>query len=262
MTAVYEKPQVFTDALTTYCGGCGHGIVGRIIAELVDEMKLKEDGILVWPIGCSCLSDRYYDMDAFMSLHGRAPAAATGIKRADPSKFVLCYQGDGDMVSEGMAEIMHAAIRSEKFTVVFINNAIYGMTGGQMAPTTLLGQYASTAPYGRETINSGYPVKMAELMATMPGVCYSERVAVNTPANIAKTKNALRKAFKLQLEGKGLGFVEILSMCPTGWKMSPVKAQDWINDVLSSEEQFPLGVKKDEDDPNPGTAVSIGMEAC
>lgn len=251
MTTVYEKPRVFTDAITTYCGGCGHGIVGRIIAELIDELQLQEDGILVWPIGCSCLSDRYYDMDAFMSLHGRAPAAATGIKRADPSKFVLCYQGDGDMVSEGMAEIMHAAIRSEKFTVVFINNAIYGMTGGQMAPTTLLGQYASTAPYGREVVNSGYPVKMAELMATMPGVCYSERVAVNSPANIAKTKNALRKAFKLQLEGKGLGFVEVLSMCPTGWKMTPVKAVDWISDVLSKEEQFPLGVKKDVDDLNP-----------
>ena len=251
MTTVYEKPRVFTDAITTYCGGCGHGIVGRIIAELIDELQLQEDGLLVWPIGCSCLSDRYYDMDAFMSLHGRAPAAATGIKRADPSKFVLCYQGDGDMVSEGMAEIMHAAIRSEKFTVVFINNAIYGMTGGQMAPTTLLGQYASTAPYGREVVNSGYPVKMAELMATMPGVCYSERVAVNSPANIAKTKNALRKAFKLQLEGKGLGFVEVLSMCPTGWKMTPVKAVDWISDVLSKEEQFPLGVKKDVDDLNP-----------
>lgn len=251
MTTIYEKPRVFTDAITTYCGGCGHGIVGRIIAELIDELQLQEDGILVWPIGCSCLSDRYYDMDAFMSLHGRAPAAATGIKRADPSKFVLCYQGDGDMVSEGMAEIMHAAIRSEKFTVVFINNAIYGMTGGQMAPTTLLGQYASTAPYGREVVNSGYPVKMAELMATMPGVCYSERVAVNSPANIAKTKNALRKAFKLQLEGKGLGFVEVLSMCPTGWKMTPVKAVDWISDVLSKEEQFPLGVKKDVDDLNP-----------
>lgn len=262
MTTVYEKPRVFTDAITTYCGGCGHGIVGRIIAELIDELQLQEDGILVWPIGCSCLSDRYYDMDAFMSLHGRAPAAATGIKRADPSKFVLCYQGDGDMVSEGMAEIMHAAIRSEKFTVVFINNAIYGMTGGQMAPTTLLGQYASTAPYGREVVNSGYPVKMAELMATMPGVCYSERVAVNSPANIAKTKNALRKAFKLQLEGKGLGFVEVLSMCPTGWKMTPVKAVDWISDVLSKEEQFPLGVKKDVDDLNPLNEKYIRKEVC
>ena len=257
MKTIYEKPQVFTDAITTYCGGCGHGIVGKLIAELVDELKLQENGILVWPIGCSCLSDRYYDMDAFMALHGRAPAASTGIKRADPKKFVLCYQGDGDMVSEGMAEIMHAAIRSEKFTVVFINNAIYGMTGGQMAPTTLIGQYASTAPYGRDYINSGYPVKMAELMATMPGVCYSERVAVNTPANIAKAKNALKKAFKLQLEGKGLGFVEVLSMCPTGWKMPAVKATEWITDVLSSEDQFPLGVKKDVEDLNPGVPVEL-----
>lgn len=261
MKTVYEKPQVFTDAITTYCGGCGHGIVGRLIAELIDELGLQDNGILVWPIGCSCLSDRYYDMDAFMALHGRAPASATGIKRADPSKFVLCYQGDGDMVSEGMAEIMHAAIRSEKFTVIFINNAIYGMTGGQMAPTTLIGQYASTAPSGREVLNSGYPVKMAELMATMPGVCYSERVAVNNPGNIAKTKNALRKAFKLQLEGKGLGFVEILSMCPTGWKMTPSKAVDWISDVLSTEEQYPLGVLKDEEDMNPLKAENVRRDA-
>lgn len=260
MKTVYEKPKVFTDAITTYCGGCGHGIVGKLIAELVDELGLQENGILVWPIGCSCLSDRYYDMDAFMALHGRAPASATGIKRADPSKFVLCYQGDGDMVSEGMAEIMHAAIRSEKFTVIFINNAIYGMTGGQMAPTTLIGQYASTAPSGREVLNSGYPVKMAELMATMPGVCYSERVAVNTPGNIAKAKSALKKAFKLQMEGKGLGFVEVLSMCPTGWKMTPVKAVDWISDVLSKDDQYPLGVMKDVDDINPLDKKYVGRE--
>ena len=243
MKTIYEKPQVFTDVITTYCGGCGHGIVGKLIAELVDELKLQENGILVWPIGCSCLSDRYYDMDAYMALHGRAPAAATGIKRADPSKFVLCYQGDGDMVSEGMAEIMHAAIRSEKFTIVFINNAIYGMTGGQMAPTTMLGQVASTAPYGREVLNAGYPVQMAELMASMPGVIYSERVTVTSPANVAKCKKALKKAFELQLAGKGLGFVEVLSPCPTGWKMAPVKALEYIDEVMT--QVYPLGVKKD-----------------
>ena len=146
MKVIYEKPKVFTDSVTTYCGGCGHGIVGKLIGELIDEMGLQENGIMVWPIGCSCLSDRYYDMDMMMALHGRAPAAATGIKRADPSKFVMVYQGDGDLVSEGMAEIMHAGIRGEKFSVIFINNAIYGMTGAQMAPTTLMGQTASTAP--------------------------------------------------------------------------------------------------------------------
>ena len=199
---------------------------------------------MVWPIGCSCLSDRYYNMDMMMALHGRAPAAATGIKRADPSKFVMVYQGDGDLVSEGMAEIMHAAIRGEKFSVIFINNAIYGMTGAQMAPTTLMGQHASTAPTGRMADNSGYPVKMAELLAELPGVCYSERVTVNTPARINQCKRALKKAFELQLEGKGMSFVEVLSPCPTGWSMSPVKSLEWIDEEMTKI--YPLGVLKDE----------------
>ena len=179
-----------------------------------------------------------------MALHGRAPAAATGIKRADPSKFVMVYQGDGDLVSEGMAEIMHAAIRGEKFSVIFINNAIYGMTGAQMAPTTLMGQHASTAPTGRMADNSGYPVKMAELLAELPGVCYSERVTVNTPARINQCKRALKKAFELQLEGKGMSFVEVLSPCPTGWSMSPVKSLEWIDEEMTKI--YPLGVLKDE----------------
>ena len=216
MKTVYERPKVFTDAQTTYCGGCGHGIVGKLIGELIDEM----------------------------GLHGRAPAAATGIKRADPSKFVMVYQGDGDLVSEGMAEIMHAAIRGEKFSVIFINNAIYGMTGAQMAPTTLMGQHASTAPTGRMADNSGYPVKMAELLAELPGVCYSERVTVNTPARINQCKRALKKAFELQLEGKGMSFVEVLSPCPTGWSMSPVKSLEWIDEEMTKI--YPLGVLKDE----------------
>lgn len=244
MKTVYKRPEVFTDAVTTYCGGCGHGIVGKLIAELIDEMGLQDNGIIVWPIGCSCLSDRYYKMDMMMALHGRAPAAATGIKRADPSKFVLVYQGDGDLVSEGMAEIMHAAIRSEKFTVVFINNAIYGMTGAQMAPTTLLGQNATTSPGGRMVLNSGYPVKMAEIMAGMPGVTYSERVTVTNPARISACKKALKKAFELQLAGKGMGFIEILSPCPTGWSMSPIKAMEWVDEKMT--EIYPLGVLKDE----------------
>ena len=179
-----------------------------------------------------------------MALHGRAPAAATGIKRADPSKFVMVYQGDGDMVSEGMAEIMHAGIRGENFSVIFINNAIYGMTGAQMAPTTLLGQSASTAPGGRAVDNSGYPVKMAELLAQLPGVAYSERVTVNTPARINQCKKALRKAFEMQLAGnQGMGFVEVLSPCPTGWSMSPVKSMEWIDEKMT--EVYPLGVVKD-----------------
>ena len=242
---IYERPRVFTDAITTYCGGCGHGIVNKLMAELIDEMGLQDKGIIVWPIGCSCLSDRYYDMDMMMALHGRAPAAATGIKRADPSKCVIVYQGDGDMVSEGMAEIMHAAIRGEKFTVIFINNAIYGMTGAQMAPTTLLGQSATTAPAprGRMTENSGYPVQMAELIAQLPGTVYSERVTVNSPARVSACKKALKKAFELQLEGKGLTFIEVLSPCPTGWKMAPVKALEWIDEEMTKV--YPLGVIKD-----------------
>lgn len=245
MKTVYERPKSFTDALTTYCGGCGHGIINRLMAELIDEMGLQKNGIIVWPIGCSCLADKFYNMDQIMALHGRAPATATGIKRAEPDKFVLVYQGDGDMVSEGMAEIMHAAIRGEKFTVIFVNNAIYGMTGGQVAPTTLMGQTASTAPKGRQAVNSGYPINMAETLATLKGVRYAERVSLAGPANIVKTKKAMKKAFELQLEGQGMTFVEILSPCPTNWGMQPMKCLDWINETMV--EQFPLGVFKDEE---------------
>lgn len=243
MKTVYERPHVFTDAITTYCGGCGHGIVNKLIAELIDEMGLQKNGIIVWPIGCSCLADKFYKMDQIMALHGRAPATATGIKRAEPDKFVLVYQGDGDMVSEGMAEIMHAAIRGEKFSVIFINNAIYGMTGGQVAPTTLMGQHASTAPMGRQAVNTGYPINMAETLASLKGVCYSERVTLTSPANVTKTKKAIKKAFDLQLAGKGMTFVEVLSPCPTNWSMQPMKALEWIDTEMVK--QYPLGVFKD-----------------
>ena len=246
MKTVYERPRVFTDAITTYCGGCGHGIVNKLIAELIDELGLQKNGIIVWPIGCSCLADKFYDMDQIMALHGRAPATATGIKRAEPNKFVLVYQGDGDMVSEGMAEIMHAAIRGEKFTVIFINNAIYGMTGGQVAPTTLIGQHATTAPTGRQVVNTGYPINMAETLASLKGVCYSERVTLTSPGNITKAKKSFKKAFELQLNHKGMTFVEVLSPCPTNWGMSPMKAMEWINNEMIK--QYPLGVFKDEEE--------------
>ena len=246
MKTVYERPRVFTDAITTYCGGCGHGIVNKLIAELIDELGLQKNGIIVWPIGCSCLADKFYDMDQIMALHGRAPATATGIKRAEPNKFVLVYQGDGDMVSEGMAEIMHAAIRGEKFTVIFINNAIDGMTGGQIAPTTLIGQHATTAPTGRQVVNTGYPINMAETLASLKGVCYSERVTLTSPGNITKAKKAFKKAFELQLNHKGMTFVEVLSPCPTNWGMSPMKAMEWINNEMVK--QYPLGVFKDEEE--------------
>lgn len=243
MKTIYKRPESFTDAVTSYCGGCGHGIVNKLMAELLDEMGLREKTILVWPIGCSVYADKYFKADAICALHGRAPALATGIKRSLPDRFVLVYQGDGDMVSEGMSEIMHAAVRGENFSVVFINNAIYGMTGGQMAPTTLWGQETSTSPYGREKSSSGYPVNMAEIMAQMPGVCYSERVTVNSPQRIAATKKALKKAFSYQFEEKGLSFVEVLSPCPTGWSQKPVKALEWLEQKMIPI--FPLGVFKD-----------------
>jgi len=246
MKTVYEKPAVFKEAVTNYCAGCGHGIVSKLIAELIDEMDLQEKGIMVWPVGCSVLSDRYFKMDTFVAMHGRAPATATGIKRARPDKLVMVYQGDGDLVSEGMAEIMHAAIRGEKLSIVFINNAIFGMTGGQMAATTLIGQTASTAPLGRKTETSGYPMRMAETLATMPGVSYSARCTINTPARIRECKKMIKKIYEMQMSDQhGLCFLEILSPCPTGWNTTPVNALDWIDEKMV--ETYPLGLFKDEE---------------
>lgn len=242
MKTVYKRPKVLTDAYYKYCGGCGHGMINKLIAEIIEEEKWEDKAVMVWPIGCSVYGDQYFNVDSICALHGRAPALATGVKRARPDNLVIVYQGDGDMVSEGMAEIMHAAIRGEKFSVIFVNNAIYGMTGGQMAPTTLVGQKTSTSPYGRNPEEAGYPVNMAEIMGNIPAVYYSERVAVNNPKNIMATKKALKQAFKNQMEGKGLSFVEVVSQCPTGWKMTPLKALEKIeNDIL---DVYPLGVFK------------------
>ncbi len=243
MSIVYKRPEVFTDEYMKYCGGCGHGIINKLIGEIIEEENLVEKTVLIWPIGCSVYADKYFKADSVCALHGRAPAMGTGIKRACPEDLVIVYQGDGDMVSEGMAEIMHAGIRGEKFTVIFVNNSIYGMTGGQMAPTTLMDQVTTTTPYGRAEVNTGNPVNMAEIIGNLPECYYSERVTVNSPANIRKTKAAIKKAFKYQMEGKGLSFVEILSPCPTGWKVKPVQAIKWIDDVVTK--QFPLGVFKD-----------------
>lgn len=242
MSVVYKRPEVFTDEYMKYCGGCGHGIVNRLIGEIIEENKLQEKAILIWPIGCSVYADKYYKIDSICALHGRAPAVGTGIKRALADNLVVVYQGDGDMVSEGMSEIMHSAIRGEKFTVIFVNNAIYGMTGGQMAPTTLLGQKTTTSPYGRGTQYTGNPVNMAEIIAGIPGCYYSERVTVTNPANVRKTKAAIKKAFEYQMEGQGLSFVEVVSPCPTGWEMKPVEALKWIDDAVVR--QYPLGVFK------------------
>ncbi|MEA5083798.1 MAG: thiamine pyrophosphate-dependent enzyme [Lachnospiraceae bacterium] len=242
MSIVYKRPEVFTDEYMKYCGGCGHGIINRLIGEIIEEDKLQEKSIFVWPIGCSVYADKYYKVDSICALHGRAPAVGTGIKRALTDNLVIVYQGDGDLVSEGMSEIMHSAIRGEKFTVIFVNNAIYGMTGGQMAPTTLTGQKTTTSPYGRGVEYTGNPVNMAEIIASIPGCHYSERVTVTSPANVRKTKAAIKKAFDYQLAGEGLSFIEVVSPCPTGWEMKPVEALKWIDEVVLT--QYPLGVFK------------------
>jgi 2-oxoglutarate ferredoxin oxidoreductase subunit beta len=243
MKVVYKKPEVLTDVSFSYCGGCGHGIINKLLAEILEEEKLTEKAILVWPIGCSVYADQNFNVDSICALHGRAPAVATGIKRSLPDNAVIVYQGDGDMVSEGMAEIMHAVIRGEKINVIFVNNAIFGMTGGQMAPTTLLGQKTATSPYGRKAANSGYPVHMAELISSFEGCYYSERVSVNSPNNIMAAKKAIKKSVQYQMDGKGLSFVEVVSQCPTGWGVKPLDSLKMVD--TSMTKIYPLGVFKD-----------------
>ncbi len=242
MRFVYKRPAVLTDAYSRYCGGCGHGIVNKLMAEIIGEKDLRENAIAVWPIGCSVYGDQYFNIDSICALHGRAPALATGIKRSLPDNLVIVYQGDGDLVSEGMSEIIHATVRGEKLSVIFINNAVYGMTGAQMAPTTLLGQITKTSPYGRKEEESGAPVNMAELLSHIKGCYYSERVAVNNPQNIMAAKQAIARAFEYQLQGKGLSFVENLSPCPPGWRMKPREALEWIENQMIKA--YPLGVFK------------------
>ena len=245
MKTVFDRPHALCDVPLHYCPGCTHGIVHRLVAEVIDELGIEGNTVGVAPVGCSVFAYNYFNCDMIEAAHGRAPAVATGMKRTHPDTVVFTYQGDGDLAAIGTAETVHAATRGENITIIFINNAIYGMTGAQMAPTTLMGQTASTAPAptGRCEDNSGYPVKMAEILAMLPGVCYSERVTVNTPARLNQCKKAIKHAFELQLQGKGLGFVEVLSPCPTGWGMSAVKALDWIDEKMT--EVYPLGVIKD-----------------
>lgn len=248
MKVLYKRPSALQDAYFKYCGGCGHAIINKLIAEIIDEKKCLENTVMVWPIGCSVYADQYFRTDSICALHGRAPALATGLKRARPDNLVIVYQGDGDMVSEGMSEIIHAAIRGEKFSVIFVNNAIYGMTGGQMAPTTLEGQTTTTTPYGRKAEIEGAPVNMAELISNIKGCIYSERVAVNTPGNIMATKRAIQKAIELQMEGKGMSFVEVLSPCPTGWGMKPTQALEYLGEQMIKV--YPLGKFKDTEVKN------------
>jgi 2-oxoglutarate ferredoxin oxidoreductase subunit beta len=237
-------PESLYRIQTKYCGGCGHGVIHRIITELIDEMGLRERAIITNPVGCAIWADLYFDFDSVQPPHGRTPAAATGIKRVLPDHLVICYQGDGDMAAIGTAEMIHAANRGEKFTTIFVNNAIYGMTGGQMAPTTLIGQKAATAPYGRDpdAAGMGYPIRVCELLAQLEGTRYIARGAVNNAANIRKTKGYIKKAFEAQMSGIGASIVEVLSPCPTNWSMEPVKAMEWLEGNMIPA--YPLGEVK------------------
>lgn len=240
---VFEKPKSLTDAPLHYCPGCTHGIVHRLVAEAIDELGIEGRTIGIAPVGCSVMAYDYFACDMVEASHGRAPAVATGIKRADPSKIVFTYQGDGDLASIGTAETVHSATRNENITVIFINNAIYGMTGGQMAPTSLPGQVTQTSPYGRDPKLCGYPVKVCEMLAQLEGPEYLERVAVNNVKNIKKAKAAIKKAFENQVNNKGFSLVEVISSCPTNWGMTPQAALKWIDDNMIP--YYPLGVYKD-----------------
>ena len=229
---VYQRPEAFTEVTTHYCPGCTHGVSHRLVAEVLDEMNLIEKTIGVASVGCSVFAYNYFDCDFVEAAHGRAPAMATGIKRVLPDRVVFTYQGDGDLASIGMAEIVHAAARGENITVIFINNANYGMTGGQMAPTTLPGQKTTSSPYGRDVEQMGFPIRTAELLATLDGAGYVVRRSLHDPKNIRLAKKAIRLAFETQVRGLGFSMVELLSTCPTNWGMKPVEALDWLEDHM------------------------------
>ena len=244
MADVFKKTAALTDTVMHYCPGCGHGIVHRLVAEVIEEMGLMDKAVGIAPVGCAVFAYKYFNFDMQEAAHGRAPAVATGIKRVlGPESCVFTYQGDGDLASIGSGEIVQAAHRGEKITTIFINNAIYGMTGGQMAPTTLVGQKTTTSPYGRDKDHCGSPIRMAEMLATIEGSAYIERVAVNNTANIIKAKKGIRKAFEAQMAGKGFSMIEVLSTCPTNWGKSAVEAMEWLESDMIP--YYPLGVKKE-----------------
>ncbi|MCL2041091.1 MAG: thiamine pyrophosphate-dependent enzyme [Bacteroidales bacterium] len=236
---VFKKTKVLTDNVLHYCPGCGHGVVHRLVAEVIDEMGIQEKTIGIAPVGCAVMAYNYFDIDMQEAAHGRAPALATAIKRMLPEKFVFTYQGDGDLAAIGTAETIHAVNRGEKIVIIFINNGIYGMTGGQMAPTTLKGMPTSTSPYGRDIQTMGNPLKITELVAQLPGAYYVTRQSVHTPVNARKAKNAIKKAFENQAKGCGVSFIEVVSNCNSGWKLSPVKANEWMEQNMFPF--YPLG---------------------
>lgn len=240
MQKVFERPKGLTDAEFGYCAGCVHSIVHRMIAEVMDELDIIHNTVGICPVGCAVFMYEYMSCDMIEAAHGRAPAVATGVKRVLPDRVVFAYQGDGDLASIGTAEIIHAAARGESISTVFINNTTYGMTGGQMAPTTLLGQKSTTCKQGRTVQSNGYPIRVCEMLATLDGPSYIERVAPTSPAGLVKTKKAIKKAFQNQIDGKGFSLVEVLSSCPTHWNMTPIEAFKWIDESMTKT--FPLGV--------------------
>ncbi len=240
---VFDKPHALSDLPMHYCPGCTHGIIHRLVAEVMDELDIEGRTIGIAPVGCSVMAYDYFNCDMIEAAHGRAPAVATGVKRALPDNIVFTYQGDGDLASIGMAETVHSAARNENITIIFVNNAIYGMTGGQMAPTTLPNQVTQTSPYGRDTDHCGFPIRVCEMLSTLDGPEYLERVAVNNVKNIKNAKKAIKKAFQNQVEGKGFSLVEVVSSCPTNWGMTPKKALEWIDEKMIP--YYPLGVYKD-----------------
>ncbi len=243
MAIVFEKPKMLADVPLHYCPGCTHGIIHRLVAEAIDQLGVGEKTIGVAPVGCAVFAYNYFNCDMYEASHGRAPAVATGIKRARPQNVVFTYQGDGDLASIGAAEIVHAATRGEKITVIFVNNAIYGMTGGQMAPTTLIGQKSTTSPYGRDVERNGNPIRISEMLATLDGPALIQRVSVHDVKHVLEAGKAIKKAFQYQIEGKGFSLIEVLSTCPTNWGMTPQEALKWLADNMIP--QYPLGVKKE-----------------
>ena len=244
MTVVFKKTEGLTDTPFTYCPGCTHGIIHRLVAEVLEELDMLDRSVAIASVGCSVMSYEFFNCDAIQAAHGRAPAVATGVKRVRPDSIVFTYQGDGDLASIGSGEIVQAAHRGENITVIFVNNAIYGMTGGQMAPTTLPNQVTTTSPFGRDVTLSGEPIRMSELMATIPGAAYIERVMAADPVSVRKTKKAIKKAFEYQRDHKGFSMVEVLSSCNIGWGLSPVDSLKYIKNEMQS--YYPLGVFKDK----------------
>ncbi len=243
MAVVFERTKTLTDTTLSYCPGCTHGIIHRLVAEAIDEINMGGKAVGVAPVGCSVMAYNFFECDMVQAPHGRAPAVATGLKRALPDNLIFTYQGDGDLAAIGTAETVHSATRGENITIIFVNNAIYGMTGGQMAPTTLPNQVTQTTPYGRDPKIAGYPIRVCEMLATLDGVAYAERVTVDTVKHVNSAKKAIKKAFDIQQKKQGFSIVEVLSTCPTNWGLTPVESLDWMRDNMMP--YYPLGVYKD-----------------